>query len=324
MEALATLDKKTDGPLVAYVAAELHRLPGAGPEEVNQVSMLKRILALERKFNTLEDGVSNNMIQVSTLSEKLKKVQDNVDTQSERIEAVASLQSTGGGLAAVTSDEDCYESSGEEGDVSEDDDLEAPPTELNEGSSINAARTPGGDDLSGHHQVETGGQGDHNTAVAESVDQENGDSDSCDIGGQDDVTDGPNTGSGDAGRLKITSGRDGSRGTGKRNAVSRGADKRNAASGGNSRCNMGNGAASSRSAGSRASIAPRRSPSTVEGSSKRPRNSGPRRDASSFSGVVVGNNSKCLGQWSRPLTFDRTDKWTLLCFDRVAHMAVVP
>lgn len=250
MEALATLDKKTDGPPVIYVAADLHKLPNVSPEEVNQVSMLKRLLALEKKFNSLENGVSSNMIEVGNTNEKLQKLHDLVDTQNERIESVAQLHSAIKEVSSQSSDEHDYESADSSGDETEDDTNEVEGA----GPSVEPVREA-------------------------TVDSRN-----------DNVTD-----EASSGNALSAAGQD---------------DKHSdAASHKKSSCNSD----CHRNLNASNSLGARRRPkeSRLQRDAREATRTSARRELASpdgAPGVVVGNSVKSMGQWSRPLTFGRTDK----------------
>ena len=88
--ALSALDKlESVEKKIQYVAHNLTRLPSYNPEELNNVSMLQRINALERRYKSLENNISENYIEFNGLQRDVVTLTENLATNSTLIEEVA-------------------------------------------------------------------------------------------------------------------------------------------------------------------------------------------------------------------------------------------
>ena len=61
LDALSDLDKKRDIAAVCYVASNLGCMPPSSPEDINEIALLHRVMALEKKIDGLQAGVDLNV-----------------------------------------------------------------------------------------------------------------------------------------------------------------------------------------------------------------------------------------------------------------------
>ena len=69
LDKLEDVDKKTQ-----YAAHNLSRLPSENPEDLNKVSMLQRLNALERRFKSLENNISENYIEFNGVQQRVESL----------------------------------------------------------------------------------------------------------------------------------------------------------------------------------------------------------------------------------------------------------
>ena len=89
-DAFIQLDRLYDGQLpVTFVASDLSKLPRHSPEELNEVSILSRVRALENKFNLIESSVSSNHIEIESIKESTSKYHQTVDTHGQLLSEIS-------------------------------------------------------------------------------------------------------------------------------------------------------------------------------------------------------------------------------------------
>ena len=235
--------------------------------------MLKRLIALEKKFNTLENGVSSNMIEMGKVADQVKRLEQNVDTQNIRIEAVAQQKadkSDHHDQCSSDSNEDGYESSSDESDdaSSGEEDVVSPEMGSASAGTISGADAEG--DASGAQSV--------SLTIADS-----------------------NTRSANSDGLEASSVQSGlvaDRGV----AVSMEKHKTDTDGGVSGHTPLATEGTSSKSTVKKRKPGPHHASRHARSS-----NSGSHNDVVRSKDVVVGNSSRSLGQWSRPLKFEQSD-----------------
>ena len=91
-DALFELDSVPDFTKVKFVAYDLVKLPTVQPEDLNDLSLLRKIECLEKKFNLLESSVTNNSLLVERIEERSDENQKKLLTQEKLLEAIALKQ----------------------------------------------------------------------------------------------------------------------------------------------------------------------------------------------------------------------------------------
>ena len=84
-EALFDLDVKASDSTLKFVALDLMKLPSTHPEELNELSLLKKIELLEKKFDVLENSVVKSNVHCEMVDGHCEKIQQQLATHEHLI-----------------------------------------------------------------------------------------------------------------------------------------------------------------------------------------------------------------------------------------------
>lgn len=92
-DAFGQLDRLFEGALpFVFVACDLSKLPRNSPEELNEVALMHRVDALEKKFQLMENSVSSNHIELCDAKDKLLTQSQTIATHEQLITSVADMK----------------------------------------------------------------------------------------------------------------------------------------------------------------------------------------------------------------------------------------
>ena len=88
IKAFMDMDKASYEEAV-FVAADIKRVPTQHPEQLHELSIVRRIEALENNFKLVESGSSNNQIQISDLSTVVETLRGSIESNTKLINNIA-------------------------------------------------------------------------------------------------------------------------------------------------------------------------------------------------------------------------------------------
>ena len=84
IQAFTDIDKQGYNE-ITFVGADFSRIPKINPEELHNISVLKRLESLEKNFALIESGTSHNQIQITDILTSLTHTKNNVATHEKLI-----------------------------------------------------------------------------------------------------------------------------------------------------------------------------------------------------------------------------------------------
>lgn len=73
---------------VVFVAPHLRNLP-VPPEDINELSIVKRLEAVEKKCDVIESSASHNQIEITTIKDNMSTMTDSIADHDKLIQALA-------------------------------------------------------------------------------------------------------------------------------------------------------------------------------------------------------------------------------------------